>query len=210
MDGIISFSDLFMRKETLAVFDFDGTLTTRDTFIEFIKFSKGVASCYTGLLIFSPLLIAMTLHLYPNWKVKQRIFSYFFKDATLVDFDKWGTKFSREISKIIRPQALEAMRMHHAKGDKVLIISASIENWIIPWAEKMDISVTLATKVEIDAKGMLTGNFLTKNCNGLEKVKRLLEVYPNRDIYNLVAYGDSPGDKELLQAADQGFYRKFK
>ena len=60
-------------------FDFDGTLTTKDTLIEFIRFSKGIVRLFLGFLLFSPLLILMKLHLYPNWKAKQRVFSWFFK-----------------------------------------------------------------------------------------------------------------------------------
>lgn len=56
-------------------FDFDGTLTTKDTLIEFIRFSKGRVRLFLGFLLFSPLLILMKLHLYPNWKAKQRVFS---------------------------------------------------------------------------------------------------------------------------------------
>ena len=60
-------------------FDFDGTLTTKDTLIEFIRFSKGRVRLFLGFLLFSPLLILMKLHLYPNWKAKQRVFSWFFR-----------------------------------------------------------------------------------------------------------------------------------
>ena len=66
-------------KIRLALFDFDGTLTRRDTFLEFIRFCFGSGRLYAGLLLFSPLLILMKLHLYPNGKAKQQVFSHFFQ-----------------------------------------------------------------------------------------------------------------------------------
>lgn len=66
----------------------------------------------------------------------------------------------------------------------------------------------IGTKVQV-VDGKLTGRFLTKNCYGEEKVRRLLEQYPNRKEYKLVAYGDSRGDHALLDFADEGHYRAF-
>ena len=199
-----------MTKEIIAVFDFDGTITKKDTLLEFIKFSKGKKSFYLGFFLFSPLLVAMKLKLYPNWKAKQKIFSYFYKGVKIEQFNDWGNRFSAKINKIVRPKALETIQIHKEKGNKIVIISASIENWILQWAEKVNVNMVLATKIEINKKGLLTGQFLTKNCYGQEKVNRLLKVFPYRNDYKLVVYGDSRGDKELIDFADEGFYNKFK
>ena len=197
-------------KKTIAVFDFDGTITRKDTLLEFIKFSKGSCKFWFGFLIFSPVLVAMKLKMYPNWKAKQRLFSYFYKGVSIEKFNNWGKEFSSEIAKMIRPKAIEAIKFHKEDGDKIVIISASVENWIKPWAEKAGVDTVLATKIEIGENGLLTGNFLTKNCYGQEKVNRLLSEFPNRNEYRLVAYGDSSGDKELIDFSDEGFYDKFK
>ena len=69
-------------------FDFDGTLTKKDTFVEFIEYSKGYGKTFWGLMLFSPILVLMKLRLYPNWKAKQRIFSWFFKGMEIDEFNK--------------------------------------------------------------------------------------------------------------------------
>ena len=191
-----------MKKETVAVFDFDGTITQQDTLLEFIKFSRGKRRFYFGFLLFSPLLVAMKLKLYPNGKAKQRLFSYFYKGTAIEKFNSWCRAFRSEIDKVVRPKALEALKAHRENGDKVVIISASIENWIKPWAEQAGIATVLATKIETDKNNLLTGKFLTKNCYGQEKVNRLLEELPNRSDYRLVVYGDSLGDRELIEFAE--------
>ena len=195
-----------MKKETIAVFDFDGTITRKDTLLEFIKFSKGRWSFYCGILFLSPLLFAMKMKLLPNWKVKQRLFSLFYQGVSIEIFDTWGAKFSTIIEQMLYPKAIETLKSHQKNGDKIVIVSASIQNWITPWANKMGIEAVLATEIEVNKKGLLTGMFLTKNCYGQEKVNRLLALFPNRNDYKLVAYGDSRGDKEMIEFADEGFY----
>jgi phosphatidylglycerophosphatase C len=194
----------------IAVFDFDGTITSKDTLLKFIKFTKGELNFLFGLFIFSPLLIAYKFKVYPNWKIKQQIFSYFYKGTTVQQFNQWGESFAKEIEKMIRPKAISAINGHIKEGYQIVIVSASIENWIKPWAIQKGITEILATKVEINNNGKLTGRFLTANCYGEEKVRRILEVFPDRKSYKLLAYGDSRGDREIIELADKGWYNKFK
>lgn len=196
--------------EKIAVFDFDGTITQKDTLLGFIKFSKGRWAFYFGFMLFSPLIVAMKLKIYPNWKTKQVLFSFFYKGYSIEKLNDLGKKFSSEIDKILRPKALEAIKLHKKNGDRIVIISASIENWIRYWAEEAGVDIVMATKIETNKNGLLTGKFLSKNCYGQEKVNRLLEMFPNRNDYELIVYGDSRGDKKLIEYADKGWYNKFR
>lgn len=195
-----------MEKQIIAAFDFDGTITTKDTLLEFIKFTKGTVSFYSGFLLHAPVLIAFKLKLYPNWKAKQRIFSYFFKGMRYTEFCKKGEEFAGIIEKMIHPSKLNDIRRHQEDGNTVYVISASIDEWVAPWCKKAGIDHVLGTKIEVDGNGILTGRFLSPNCYGKEKVNRLLEKEPDRDSYILYAYGDSRGDRELLAFADKGIW----
>ena len=199
-----------MEKKIVVAFDFDGTITTKDTLLEFIRFSKGAMAFFLGFLLHTPYLILFKLGLYQNWKIKQRLFGYFFKGMDYKDFVKVGQDFEPILEKMIRPKALKAIRSYSEKGIPVYIISASVSEWISPWAIKEGVNHIIGTKVEISSNGKLTGNFLSRNCYGEEKVRRLLELEPNRNSYILYAYGDSKGDKELIEFADKGWYNKFK
>jgi phosphoserine phosphatase len=88
----------------------------------------------------------------------------------------------------------------------VLIVSASIDNWVQPFFD--DVKV-LGTQIEV-MDGKLTGRFLTRNCYGQEKVNRILALYSNRQDYHLTAFGDSKGDKELLAFADESHFKPFR
>ena len=198
-----------MRK--IYAFDFDGTLTTKDTLLEFIRFAKGSGQMFRGFLLFSPLLLLMKLHLYPNWKAKQQVFSYFFKGMNIDDFNALCTHFAEQNKRLLRPAGIEKVRQAiEEEQATVLIISASIDNWVRPFFDEIDKKIqVLGTQIETNG-GRLTGQFTTKNCYGQEKVNRLTALYPHREAYELIAFGDSRGDKELLDFADKGFYKPFR
>jgi HAD superfamily hydrolase (TIGR01490 family) len=197
------------KKPVIAAFDFDGTMTTKDTLLEFIRFVKGTPAFLCGFALHFPLLLAYLLKLYPNWKVKQRLFSFFFKGMPLEDFNRFCDEFHSKFQSLLRPQAVDAVHRHIENGNSVVIVSASIENWVRPFAEQLNISSVLCTKLEINESQCLTGRFSTANCYSDEKVRRLLQLYPHRSDYFLIAYGDSNGDSALLDFADKKFYRRF-
>ena len=196
----------------IAVFDFDGTITRKDTLIEFIRFVKGSTALYRGLLLHLPWLVLMKLHLYNNGKTKERVFSWFFKGMSLVEFNQMGKQFyETQADKLLHADAVRIINEHKHKGDKVVILSASIENWVQPFASALQAEGLLSTQAEV-IQGKLTGRFATKNCYGVEKVKRLkawLDANVKEQPY-VIAYGDSRGDKELLEFSNEKHYKQFK
>ena len=194
----------------VAAFDFDGTITKNDSFIRFIIKTKGVLRFIIGFTLLAPVILLYLLKIIPNWKAKSMVFSYFFRKESLDSFNGYCEEFAYSIEGNTKEPAMNRIDYHRSKGHEIVILSASIENWIRPWAVKNQIDKVIGTKIELDDKQYLTGKFLTKNCYGQEKVNRLLEVFPERDSYTLYAYGDSRGDRELIEFADFGFLNKFE
>ena len=193
-----------MRK--VVVFDFDGTLTTKDSYLEFVKYACGFWHLVGGLLLFSPLLLLMLCHLYPHGKAKEKVFSYFFKGWTYREFQNMGMAFAEKVEAFERASTVEILQKEVKAGSAVYVVSASVEEWIRPWCQKRQVTQAIGTKAEVDEAGMLTGRFATPNCFGQEKVNRLLGMEPDRKAYQLEAYGDSRGDKEMIAFADKGTY----
>lgn len=208
--NITLFNKTKMKKKTIVVFDFDGTITKKDTLPEFIRFSKGNLRAALAILFILPAIIAMKLKLIPNWKAKQMLFTHLYKGTSLARFDEWGKNFAGKINTMVRPAAIETIRKYQQQNATIAIVSASPKNWIKPWAQNIGIENILATQLEIDKNGKLTGKFQTKNCYGQEKVNRILQAFPQRSKYTLIAYGDSKGDREMLRFADEGSYNCFK
>ena len=193
----------------LALFDFDGTITTNDSLIKFIRFVVGDAKFAIGMIALSPMLTAYKLKLIPNYKAKQQMLSYFIKGMTEEKFKEVGEEYSlNHIDTILRPKAMEKIAWHKEQGHKIVIVSASIECWLKAWCDNHGLDL-ISTKLEIK-DGIVSGKFLTKNCYGIEKALRVKDKY-NLDNYDYIyAYGDSRGDNELLALADEGFYKPFR
>ena len=73
---------------TIYAFDFDGTLTRRDTFLVFARFAKGTSRTFFAIMLMLPLLVMMKLRLYPNWRAKQQLFSLLFRGMAIDQFDE--------------------------------------------------------------------------------------------------------------------------
>jgi phosphatidylglycerophosphatase C len=196
-------------SETIAFFDFDGTVTTKDTLLEFIKFSKGRFRFLIGFAINSPWLIAFKLKLIPNQKAKERILTWFFRGEDLTAFQKICDRFAAEILPgLIRPKALKEIETLRQKNATIVIVSASPENWIRPWAGSISVKL-IATRLA-KKEDSLTGGILDHNCYGIEKVRRIEEDYQLTDYTTIYAYGDSSGDRPMLQLAHTAFYKPFR
>ena len=182
-------------------FDFDGTLTTRDTLIAFIHYACGTPRFLLGFMLHAPLLVLMKLRLYSNGKTKQRLFTWFFQGMSIETFDALCQSFALSHRHLLRPDTVRLLQQALSEGAEVLVVSASIDNWVQPFFPSVTV---LGTRIEV-VDGRLTGRFLTPNCYGQEKVRRILALHPDRAAYHLTAYGDSSGDRELLAFADEAY-----
>ena len=200
-------------KKKIYCFDFDGTLTTSDTLLEFIKYAKGTSRFLMVFLMYSPLLVLMKLHLYPNWKAKQQIFAHLFAGMRIEKFDALCRGFAEESQHLLRPKGITLMHEALVAGAQVFIVSASIDNWVRPFFDIRNLKgvQVLGTQIEVE-DGKLTGRFKSNNCYGKEKVHRIAEALKSfeRSEYEIEAFGDSRGDKEMLAFADKGHFKPFR
>jgi HAD superfamily hydrolase (TIGR01490 family) len=195
-------------KKQIAFFDFDGTITTKDTLLEFIKFSKGSLRFYIGFLLNSPWLVAYKLKLISNQVAKERILCFFFRKTPLSLFDQQCREFADQvIPALLRPKAMTEISQLQQQGIPVVIVSASPENWIRPWAASMQLEL-IATRLQITGNE-LTGKIEGRNCYGKEKVRRIEQLYSLSDFTDTYAYGDSSGDRPMLAVAKIAFYKPF-
>jgi HAD superfamily hydrolase (TIGR01490 family) len=193
----------------IILIDFDGTITKNDSFLRFIHFAVGDIKFSIGLILLSPILILYKLKLIPNYIAKQKMISYFFKGYSEDNFRKIANEYSLNyIDKILRPKAMERIEWHKKQGHKIVVISASIDYWLRSWCDKNNLEL-IATQLEIK-NNIITGNLLTKNCYGVEKINRIKELYNLDNFEYIYAYGDSFGDKEMLDIADESFYKPFR
>lgn len=191
------------QNKKVAVFDFDGTLTTRDTMFDFIAFACGKLKLWLGLILFAPMIAIMFMKIIDNNRCKQILLSWYFKGLDYMTFKALGEKYAERVKVLLRGTTLRILQERIEEGCDVYVVSASIKEWVAPICRQLGVNDVLATEFEVNSDGLLTGRFACHNCFGQEKVNRLLLVEPNREEYYLYAYGDSRGDKEMFEFADE-------
>lgn len=192
----------------LALFDLDGTLTEKDTLFEVIRFIHGNFRLYLGLVLLSPLLLLHILRLLENWKAKEVVLKYFFRNMDYNLFQDYCNQFSIEkLPLLMKANALQALEKHQNEKALVVIISASAEEWIKPWCNQSNI-LLIATQLEVK-EGKLTGRIAGKNCHGIEKVRRIKEQIDLAQYNEIYAYGDSSGDLPMLKLATHSYYKPY-
>lgn len=195
-------------KPVVAAFDFDGTVTDRDSLFPFLRFASGRTSYYWRLTSQIPVLAGYLLGWVDNNRAKERVLSRFFSGVPVAELDTIGARFAHEmIPGMVRPAALERLAWHRSLGHRCILVSASLQLYLQPWAERVGFDAVIGSRFEQQADGRVSGRLAGGNCHGPEKVKRLLALAGERDSFELYAYGDSRGDRELLASADWAYYR---
>ena len=185
----------------LVLFDFDGTLTTKDSLGEFIKFAVGKPTYYFKLALFSPIFFLYKTKLMDNSYAKELLFRLYFNNINEDEFRAVATEYGQTtINDILREEIYAKFLKHIEDGDKVLIISASMRCWLLPFANKHKVDL-LSTELAFENK-KFTGHFATKNCHGQEKLNRVQKHLNLDDYETITTYGDSSGDNEILAIAD--------
>jgi phosphatidylglycerophosphatase C len=192
----------------LVMFDFDGTITKKDTLFSFTSFAVGRPKFIAGLVyLFFPLLLNR-INVLSAKRTKEIFLTYFFKNITIEEFNSKCVEFDKHVlPSLIKRGALDIIESHQNKGNKIIIISASLENWIKPWASNYNIEV-IATKPLIE-ENRLTGLIDGENINGEEKVKKIIDKFDLSSFQEIIGYGDSKGDLPMLALANKKFYRTF-
>lgn len=184
-----------------AAFDFDGTLTQRDTLLPFLRQTLGTSRFVSKFIQESPWLLAYLFGGISNTTAKQRLLRRCLGGMPERTLHEWGELFVRQqLPTLLRPALLRRLKQHQELGHTTVLVTASLTTYTEPWAQQMGFSHTIGSAPEIDSQGYVTGNLRDGNCFGAEKAVRLKRILPPQAV--LHAYGNSRGDAEMLAMAD--------
>lgn len=196
-------------KRRIAFFDFDGTITTKDTLLEIIRYQKGNVAFYLGFLLCSPFLVLYKLKIISNQAAKEITLRLFFGKTSVNGFQQRCNAFEEDIlPALLRSKALAEIKKLKAANADVVIVSASAENWLRQWCAKNQLQL-IATRLETK-NDRLTGRIEGINCHGQEKLRRITALYDLSQYDEIYCYGDTKGDKPMLSLATFAFYRPFR
>jgi phosphatidylglycerophosphatase C len=187
---------------TLAAFDVDHTLTTRDCVLPFLLLVAGWPRMVGIGLRLAPLGIGYLLKRKHRDEVKAAIALAVFRGRSANEIDRLADGFAQDtFDRWMRPDTLARLRWHQGQGHTVALVSASFATYLRPLARLLEVAEVLATELAYSTTGQLTGALDGPNCRAGEKVVRLQARYPTRPAV-VWAYGDSAGDTEMLAWAD--------
>lgn len=197
-------------SEIIAVFDFDGTLTYHDSLVSFLNFQFGALKTSYKLITLFPQFARYLLGNINRQQMKEDILTSFLKNASYKEVAEQGEQFATTIlNQLIRPEGLKKIEWHKKQKHQCILISANLDLYLDPWGKSMGFTHVISSNCAV-TNGVLSGKLEGKNCWGQEKVRRLEKTVGPLDQYRIFVYGDSRGDKELLEIADYAFFQTLQ
>ncbi|GHT92293.1 hypothetical protein AGMMS49545_09630 [Betaproteobacteria bacterium] len=198
-----------MKTQTIAAFDFDGTITTRDTFLAFLVRAFGKPKLYGALFRLSGEALQVWLGHASRDRFKALLIGRLFPGQSVAELKRIGAEHAAVIASWCRPGALERIRWHKEAGHRLVMVSASLSFYLESIAAQLGFDDLLCTELAA-SEDVCTGALQGENCRAAEKVRRLQSLLGALDDYEIYAYGDSDGDTEMLAAADHPAFRPFR
>lgn len=196
------------RPSSIVAFDFDGTLTVRDSFTAFLKWRAGPRRWALGLVKLAPAALAYVFHR-DRGRIKAAAVREFLKSAPRATLEAEARTFAEGYSRrMLRPDAVAAWKRWRTDHVRLGIVTASPDVVVGPFARGLGADFLIGTELAFDAQDRVTGALATPNCRGPEKVSRLKAAFGD-DFELKAAYGDTSGDREMLAAAEIKGFRVF-
>ncbi|HEX5264641.1 MAG TPA: HAD-IB family hydrolase [Phenylobacterium sp.] len=193
----------------IVAFDFDGTLTVRDSYTSFLKWRAGPGRHVLGMFRLAPAALAYLFHR-DRGRLKAAATREFLRGVPRERLEADARDFAERFSRsLLRPDAVAAWRRWRTDHVALVIVTASPDLIVAPFARGLGADALIGTEFAFDPQDRLTGGFATPNCRGPEKVRRLHAAF-GQDLVLKAAYGDTGGDREMIAAAEIKGYRVFK
>ncbi len=197
------------KDQAIVAFDFDGTLTVRDSFTAFLRWRAGAGGWFGGLARMVPDLAAYVGH-QDRGRLKAASVREFLKAVPRTQLEADAEAFAGQVwPGFLRYDALACWNDWGTQGAYRVIVTASPETTVAPFARRLGAEALLGTQLVFDADDRVTGAFAGSNCRGEEKVRRLRKAF-GEDMALAAAYGDTSGDTDMLAIAAEAGFRRFK
>lgn len=196
------------KQRIIAIFDFDGTITTKNTTALFIDHVLGWKYRFY-LTCCMPMILLYNLHLINIDQLNNFLVKFCFKGCSLELLLEKGRQFSQTIiPQLLKEEAIQKIKYHQELGHFCILATAAYNVYIECWAKLNNFDAVVCTKLEFDKNNYATGKIAGLTCNSTEKLVRIKTVIGEEK--NIIyAYGDSQGDQAMLAFADYAYYRSF-
>ena len=198
-----------MTHQTVAAFDFDGTITTKDTFVPFICQTFGYGRVLRAFAQHAPRALLAGRGISNRDRLKELLVRSLFSGESVERLSVVGQLYATTLGPLLRATALQRIAWHKAEGHRCIMVSASLDIYLREVANTLKFDDLLCSVLSHDNQ-VFDGALRGGNCRRKEKVNRLQSLLGDLSAHTIYAYGDSTGDKEMLARADYGYYRPFE
>ena len=198
--------------QKIAVFDFDKTITEKDSFNDFLIYTFGKRKFSFTILKKSAWIVLYKLKLISNAKVKTKLFQSFYKEKLYTKYKNDCNNYcNNRLNDIINEKIVNKIDELKKQNYKLVLLSASFKEWLEPWAKANGFTKVICSEFEIN-KDVIDGTILeNKSCYGINKKNMLLKAFPNIEKNGyLIAYGDSKSDRFYMDMAQESYLIKKK
>ena len=196
-------------NKVLAAFDFDGTISTRDTFFPFLMHACGKGVVYKELAFSLAELLIPGAEKSVRNRLKASLVRRLLRGMPRAQLEETARDYANKVlASRLRQKAIERIQWHREQGHRCVMVSASLEIYLRPISRALGFDDLLCTRLD-ESNELLSGELIGANCRRAEKVARLQGLLGNLSQYHIYAYGDSAGDREMLEIAAERFYRPF-
>ena len=190
----------------LALFDFDGTITDRETMPDFMRVAVRPHRLWLGSILLLPFIFGYKARLVSGTLVRTVICRFGFWRIPAHELEEYGRRFARDVlPTTLRPDAMERIAWHKRRGDTVVVVSGGLDLYLSHWCQEHGIEL-LCSALE-QRSGRFTGRYRGRQCVRDEKARLVREHFPPSQFSRVFAYGDTPEDHELLALAHEPYYR---
>ena len=185
--------------KNLALFDFDGTLCKKDSFTGFIFYALSKRHIVKQGLKLLPWIQAYYFNVYPAHAMRPKLFNAMFKDADYAEIQQMAEAYAQLLMHELDAKFITQLRQHKSLGHDVVLVSASVDLYLKPLCQLLDINL-ICTETEV-RDGRLTGYYQSADCSRLQKKIRISEHYNIAEYSSIYAYGNSEEDLEMFSLA---------
>jgi phosphatidylglycerophosphatase C len=186
-----------VNRRGIAAFDFDGTITRRDTLVPFLIRALPMRIARATLLA-SPRLLAGAGH----WRerAKAHAIARAARGLRVDDLEYRGRAYAADLPSRYQPETIEHIAWHRGQGHELVMVTASLGVYARPAGAALGFDHVIAVELASE-DGAYTGHLARPNVRGPEKQRRL-EAHLGAVDIEMWAYGNSSGDAEMLAMAD--------
>ncbi|AIY06151.1 phosphoserine phosphatase [Planococcus sp. PAMC 21323] len=191
----------------VAIFDFDGTLYSKETFqlmMNHLKNHPEHSSRYRQFYrAIMPPYIGHRLKIYPEWKMRERSVQAYLSSLetfTKTELEQFFSEIADQMHGDMNPTVVERLKEHVANNDYVMLVSGAFTPLLHAVTKQLPIKTIIGTEV-LYINNILDHKTPLSHVQGQLKTKKIKEALQGWDIdwANSYAYGDSPSDLPVLE-----------